>query len=102
MEFCDSRKSWKGDIIYFCERTGGILREDIKVCNLFIRKNSRAEPDKIISRFTYVQFLVGSNLLKGKGTYDMLLLVTVFVSKAYFQSLLSSILYTSQDFYLIF
>ena len=64
--FCDFRKSRKGDITYFCERTGRILREDIEVCNLYIRKNSRAEPEKIISLFTHLQSLVDSKLLKGK------------------------------------
>ena len=43
--FCDSQKSRKGDITYFCERTGRILREDIKVCKLYIRKDSWAEPE---------------------------------------------------------
>ena len=38
--FCDSQKSRKGDITYFCERTGWIFREDKDFC---------AEPEKIIS-----------------------------------------------------
>ena len=29
MGFCDSQKSPKDDITYFCERTGRIFREDI-------------------------------------------------------------------------
>ena len=32
--FYDSQKSQKGDITYFGERTGRILRENIKVCKL--------------------------------------------------------------------
>ena len=47
--FCDSRKSRKGDITYFCERTGRIFREDIKVCKLYIRKDFCPEPEKINS-----------------------------------------------------
>ena len=42
VELCDSQKSRKGDITYFCERTGRILRVDIKVCKLYIRNYSRA------------------------------------------------------------
>ena len=40
------RAWWKGDIACFCDRTGRILREDIKVCTFYIRKHSRAEPEK--------------------------------------------------------
>ena len=38
-----------GDIAYFCERTGRILREDIKVYKLYIRKDSQAELGIIFS-----------------------------------------------------
>ena len=43
MGFYGSQQSRKGDITYFGERTGRILRENIEVCNLHIRKDSRAE-----------------------------------------------------------
>ena len=45
----NSQKSLKGDITYFCERTGRIFREDIKVCKLYIRKDFCPEPEKINS-----------------------------------------------------
>ena len=44
--FCDSQKSMKGDITYFCERIGRIFREDIY--QLDTRKDSRAEPKKYL------------------------------------------------------
>ena len=49
MGFCDSQKLRKSDITYFCERTGRISREDIKVCKLYIRKDFCPEPGKINS-----------------------------------------------------
>ena len=78
-EFCDSQKSRRGDITYFWERTGRILREDIKVCKLYIHNNSRAGLGRIISRFTHLQLLVGSNLLKGKDTDKLHIGVPVLV-----------------------
>ena len=48
MGFCDSQKSRKGDITYFCERTGRIFREDIKIYELYIRKDFYPEPEKKI------------------------------------------------------
>ena len=44
MGLCDSQESQKCDITYFCERTGRIFREDIKVCKLYIRKGFCPEP----------------------------------------------------------
>ena len=87
VRFCDFRKSRKGDITYVCARTGRISREDIKVCVLYIRKNSRAEPGIIFSRFTYVYFLVGSNLWKKKYTYvlNYVLFVKLIEMNIYFE-----------------
>ena len=43
-----TQKSRKGDITYFCERTGRIFREDIKikVCKIYIHKDFCPEPKK--------------------------------------------------------
>ena len=38
--------SRKGDIIYFCEITGRMFREDIKVHKLYIHKDFCAELEK--------------------------------------------------------
>ena len=61
MGFCDSRKSRKGDITYFCERTGRIFSEDIKVCKIYIRKDFCPEPKRKISLFAHVQSYLLSN-----------------------------------------
>ena len=58
--FCDSQKSRKGDITYFCERTERIFREDIKVSKLYIRKDFCPEPKKN-SLFAHVQLFLLSN-----------------------------------------
>ena len=55
------------DITYFCERTGRIFKENIKVFKLYIRKDFCPESKRNISWFAHVQLLVGSTLLKGKG-----------------------------------
>ena len=45
-EFCDSQMLRKGDITYFCEITGRMFREDIKVHKLYIHKDFCAELEK--------------------------------------------------------
>ena len=52
---CYSQNSRKGNITYFCERTGRIFSEDIKVRKLYgIRKDFCIEPGITFSSFTYV------------------------------------------------
>lgn len=59
MGLCDSQKQRKGDITYFCDRTERIIREDIKVSKLYIRKDFCPEPKKIhdlrMYNFSYFQ-----------------------------------------------
>ena len=54
------------DIRYFCERTGRIFREDIKVCKMYIHTDFCSDPEKMISWFTHVQFSILSDWLKRK------------------------------------
>ena len=69
-----TQKLLEGGITYFCERTGRIFREDIKICKVNIRKNFRAEKRKNnFMIYIYIQFMLDSNLLKGESTFDIFL-----------------------------
>ena len=70
--FCNYQKSRKGDMTYFCERTGRIVIEDIKVCNMYIHTYFCPDPEQIIQWFTHVQFSLLQNWLKRKGTSFLL------------------------------
>ena len=48
MGLCDSQKLWKGDITYFCERTGRIFKENTIVCKFYMHKDFCAEPKKFM------------------------------------------------------
>ena len=71
MGFYDSQKSRKGDITYFCEKTGWIFREDIEVCKMYIHKDLCAEPEKIISRSTFKLIERKDTVLQIIPTYDV-------------------------------